>query len=429
MLIKITIILIRPPIFSDTTVIALPVPINQNTSNANTKARAPQLKAKFAILILAAAAASFLLWLSVVSNVQRTCAVPDTTGLVLCPADGTTDELTSLKRRVAANPGDTGAYVALLQSAPSADRAVLLRAASAVAPNDPNVLKARAALAIEQQRLRDAIPSLVQLTEYYRHFTNEPANTLARVIAGGQGHLLQQHLKPGNQWFAHVLGQMVALKLPLAAALPLVSQATTQGVLPQGHARSLVKQLKAEGSWVDAYGLWIGQHNGRVPILFNPGFDRDFEPDGFDWEVAPQRPGREGAIAQARQFPGRGEVLEILYTGRAMPTPVVRQYVFLAAGHYRLAGQYMTSKLRTESGLAWVVRCTADGAKDLIAGRTAALADTQGAWLPFQVDFTVPANCGPVASLQLETFAPYEATAGMRGRVHFDAFSLQQAPL
>jgi hypothetical protein len=76
-----------------------------------------------------------------------------------------------------------------------------------------------------------------------------------------------------------------------------------------------------------------------------------------------------------------------------------------------------------EQGLAWSVQCTRLAAS---GGRTAALGDTGGSWQAFTLDFSVPAGCGAVASLQLETYAPFEAALGARGHVVFDALSLEK---
>lgn len=80
----------------------------------------------------------------------------------------------------------------------------------------------------------------------------------------------------------------------------------------------------------------------------------------------------------------------------------------------------MTSRLRSEQGLAWFVRCIRGG----VAGRSAPMPDTGGAWLRFEFDIAVPPECGPVASLQLEPAADYEAAAGIKGHAYFDAFTL-----
>ena len=59
-------------------------------------------------------------------------------------------------------------------------------------------------------------------------------------------------------------------------------------------------------------------------------------------------------------------------------------------------------------------------------GKSDALRDTLGLWRAFDFEFTVPPTCGVVASLQLETSAVADTTLGGRGRVSFDAFSLER---
>jgi hypothetical protein len=116
-------------------------------------------------------------------------------------------------------------------------------------------------------------------------------------------------------------------------------------------------------------------------------------------------------------------MLDIRFTGRPFAVPLVRQYLFLGPGRYRLRGDYKAAQLRMEEGLAWTVRCTASAVQ---AGKSAGLNDTGNAWQPFEFEFSVPRNCGWVASLQLETFTPIQATLGSRGRAAFDSLALQQ---
>jgi hypothetical protein len=378
---------------------------------------------------LAIGAAGALLWLGATANLRQACALGDA---VLAPwcgeaAAGAAARPAELRQRIAANPGDSQAYAALSSFPQDAARPGVLRAAAALAPHDPNVLMARAALALEQDRPGDAAGDLVQLVEYYHHLAQQPARALAHMIVQGHGASLEKHLKPGARWFPLVLATMLELKAPLAPALPLMSRAVQDGALPAERAGHFIRSLKAQGSWVDAYTLWLARHGGRLPVLYNAGFDEPFEPDGFDWEITPQLAGREGANAAARALAGRGDVLDVLFTGHSMRTPIVRQYLLLSPGRYRLAGQYMALRLRSESGLAWAVRCGVAGAPQQ-AGKSTELADTGGVWRPFQFDIIVPAGCDAVASLELETFAPYEATAGIRGRAQFDGLSLQKLP-
>jgi hypothetical protein len=57
------------------------------------------------------------------------------------------------------------------------------------------------------------------------------------------------------------------------------------------------------------------------------------------------------------------------------------------------------------------------------------LRETGGAWKPFDFEFTVPPDCGPMASLQLDPVVPTESDSGFRGYVSFDSFSLARSAL
>jgi hypothetical protein len=376
-------------------------------------------------LVAAGTAAALLLaWLCVGVNLKRACVMQDTPYLEVCPVPvrGSDAHLQALRARIAANPGDANAYVLLAQVDRAESRERSLRAAAQLAPTEPNIVFLHAAAALRQQAWAQAVPPLVELVEY-RH-VDKAAQILARLIAGGQGHLLVPHIAPGSRWLGQVLAQMQAPAASFSAALPLVAQALQAGVLGPDAVRAYVRQLKAAGAWADAYSLWLVLQGKGMPALNNGGFDEPFASDGFDWEItAAGPPGRAGAIAERRGAEERGAVLDLRFTGRAIAVPVVRQYLFLAEGRYRLRGEYMTRQLRMEEGLAWNVHCTASKSQ---AGGSSSLADTAGAWRPFAFEFTVPAGCGLVASLQLETFTPSEAALGARGRVAFDAFSLEK---
>ena len=94
-------------------------------------------KSTAALLVGAGACLAVALgWLSISSNLERTCTVDDTTYLDLCarPKDGSPEHLAALQSRISANPGDSGALLklALLDKSPDLPR--LIHAASALAP-------------------------------------------------------------------------------------------------------------------------------------------------------------------------------------------------------------------------------------------------------------------------------------------------------
>jgi hypothetical protein len=101
------------------------------------------------------------------------------------------------------------------------------------------------------------------------------------------------------------------------------------------------------------------------------------------------------------------------------------QYVFVAPGGYRFRGDYLAGKFRTQEGLVWAVLCM-NGRSTPVA-RSQPLLDTGTVWRSFEMLFTVPDDCGPVARIQLDVAADYEAPAGLRGTVAFDGFSLMRA--
>lgn len=372
------------------------------------------------LLLAAAVGAITLVALSVQVNLARLCApaAPDE----LC-ATATAGRAEALRRHITANPGASDAYVRLVTVLPPEVRAPAVQAANRLAPQDPNVILARAQLALAQGRPADAGRDLVQLAEQYPAQVPQASLALGRLIEAGHGEALRPHLRPGSAWLGLALGQMAQARIPLASAGPLIAEATQTGVLPSHRLRELSRSLKEAGNWVDAYGLWAAQHGNRVPVLYNAGFDQPFEAEGFDWEIQEGPPGRGGVQVQRRRYPARGPVLELQFTGRALQVPPVRQVLFLGPGSYRLVGQYRTEGLRTEQGLVWTARCL-HGLGDAPAGRSQPLLDSGGTWGTFAFEIEIAAQCGPVTSLQLETAAAFEATAGLRGKVLFDSLSL-----
>jgi hypothetical protein len=371
--------------------------------------------------------AAVLAWLAVSTHLARACTVMDTPYLPLCrdPETLSKPERTAmLAARVARNPGDSDAWIRLTHVDRSAREKSLLSAAFALAPTDTNVLMWRVGDALQRSDEPMAIGLLVQLIE--QRGKAEAAQALAQIVASGSGtQLLLPYLASAEKWLPSVLITLPAMKLPIESALPLLAHASERKTVSQRTVDSFIRDLKTAGRWADAYGLWLAQQKEATPLLHNGGFDHLFQPDGFDWEVTPVLPSKAGAIVTQRNLTRRGPVIEVEFTGRAVTVPLLRQYLFLAPGKYLLRGSFMSSRLRTEQGLAWLGRCINSKSAKAVAGRSAGLTDTAGVWQQFQFELLVPADCGLVTSLQLETSAPSEAAAGFKGRAYFDAFELR----
>jgi len=371
---------------------------------------------------LAAAVVVFLLAMS--SHLRSACTELDTPYLPLC-ADPPSDpgELRDeIRQRLARNPGDANAWTELLVNTEPSDAKAVLPGALLAAPHNPNVVRWQAAEAMQQGRMADGVALLVEVLRYRN--SAEAAKVLAQLAAAPGGvALLRPHLATAAKWLPQVLQASWALKQPPGDMLPLVAAA--QDSLPDDTRQGYMRSLKASNQWLDAYALWVSYHKESVPLLYNGGFDQPIEVDGFDWEFTNVPRSRAGMVIGQEAIARRGLVLDIEFTGRGFAAPIVRQYLFLPPGGYRLHGEYMAPKLRAEEGLAWSVQCTA-GRKPVL-GRSPPLRETGGVWKALEFDFTVPPDCGAVASLQLDPAAAYEAATGFRGHVAFDAFSLTRS--
>ena len=374
----------------------------------------------------ALAVAAVLFWFAVEAHLRSACVEQDTPYLPLCPAPLSDPDAVreGLKQRLARNPGDAWAWTSLLVAGTPMQAEGVLPGAVLAAPHNHNVARWQAAQALQQGQFPQGVALLVEILRH--RGSPDSARVLAQIAVTPQGlALLRPHLDTAADWLPQVIAGAAALKMPPGDLLPLVAAAVDKDALPDEARRAYMRSLKASGQWLDAYGLWVSHHKEVVPLLYNAGFDQSIEADGFDWEFTTAPRSRAGVLIEQEAVARRGLVLDIDFTGRSFTSPILRQFLFLAPGTYRVRGEYMAPKLRSEQGLAWFVQCTA-GRKSVL-GRSEGLRETGGVWKSFQFDFNVPADCGAVASLQLDPAAAFEATTGIKGSVSFDAFSLTRA--
>jgi hypothetical protein len=382
----------------------------------------------------ATACAGYLLYESLQRNQQRSCVVRDTPYLSLCP-DATSESfrnrVAELQARIAASPGESRAYaeLAYLASGDPAQATAaglpsesVLQSAVLLAPNDRDVLRMQAELAISKKDWANGVRWLVQLAD--QHVDYSAARVLGRLVAQGMGtDLLMGYVNKGSGWLPRMMETMAQSGLPASTALPLVMKGYAQGVLTPAMLQPIMKSMKVAGHWADAYALWVHQHGKPVDLVYNADFERAFRSNGFDWEIGSTGSGRAGAEVQRVRLPEKGFALSVQYTGRVIAAPPVRQQLFLYGGRYRMRVQYMTEKLRSEDGLAWVVACESP---KTTFGRSSPIKNTSGAWQQLVFDFEVPASCRTVVNLQLETYSAFEATAGLTGRAYFDGVTIER---
>lgn len=341
------------------------------------------------------------------------------------------EKVAKLQQRLADNPGDSQALVALAvwagppNALPGLDASALLAAAAKAAPQDHAVLRLLAYDAIQKQQWAQALDALSRLSRYHQ---DAASPEILAALIGQMNNLpelavvLNAAAAQDGLWLDRVLRAMPKAKVPLSLALPLITTLMENDQLTPTLGQYVVRQLKREDAWLAAHAVWRHLWRSDLPLVFNGDFEQAFVRDGFDWEVADANDHRSGARVARVGRKDRGQVLQVEFTGKAIRPPVLRQDLLLFAGRYRLRGHTQSTELRSAQGLGWVVTCVKTGRE---LGRSSPLKTTGRDWQAFEAEITMPDDCPNMAArLSLQPFAPYEAKTGMRGEVLMDGLSL-----
>lgn len=398
---------------------------------------APPVAVRFALGVLLTAAAVFLGYKAWDVNITMSCWKDEWPHLAVCedimgrtPAE----KIEKLRTRLAENPGDSQALVDLAVwayspegAAAQLDTAALLSAAIKAAPQNAQVLRMQVYEALTRQQGSQALDPLIRLSRYHGDATATQQLAALMAQAGTDPTLmaaLMAALQPDGGWFERVARAMPGAKIPISTALPLITQLMESKQLTPALGQYLMGRLKQEGRWVEAYRIWRHLWNRPLDWLFNGDFETAFVRGGFDWEVNGPNDHRSGARIDLVGRKDHGQVLQVVFNGKAIQSPMLRQDLMLPPGAYKLQGAAQSTTLRSEKGLAWVVTCAQDGRE---LGRSGAIGATGRAWANWETAFNMPADCpGFGARLTLQTFAPYESKTGQQGEILFDALILQR---
>ena len=363
-------------------------------------------------------------------NVERACVLMQWPELQSCTNRDRSEsaQRETLLMQIERNPGESEAWIqlALLSSRPNykADQFnhdAILDMATRLARQDRRLHRLQASRAVQRQQWAEAVDWLTRLVE--DSDDGQAAIALATLMREPLAMAaMKNHLQPGGRWFGLMVGALPQARVTVVEAMPLVVQAVAQKSVTPELMQQLLQQLKTEKQWIEARALWNAWLGHPSPLIFNGDFNNGFIPGGFDWEVTPEQPSKAGALVRQVALDKRGGVLQLAFTGRAMAVPVIRQHLVLLDRRYLLSGQLMTTRLQTNEGLAWTVNCANDGRE---IARTTAIKDTSALWQPFRLEFEVPSSCANAVSLQLQTYASYESSTGLRGQVTFDDFKLE----
>lgn len=407
-----------------------------NINAANTHSAPGWTPLRLALMAALTLAAVWLGWQAWRVNITQSCWLGQWPYLPVCEEiNGRTpaEQAQRLQVRLAENPGDSQALVALMALAhqpgvaPQLNAAELLAQAVKAAPQNPSVLRLQASALLQAGQWREALDPLMRLAEHHRDA--DATRVLAEMVGlGVQQAPIRQALVAAAQadagWVERVLRGLRPAKVPMEAGWPLVEVLMASRSVPPKLGLEVISALKAEKSWVAAQALWMHLWNRPLPLVFNGDFEQALVKGGLDWEVPGPNDHRAGAQVSLVGRKGHGQVMRVTLGGKGFSNPLVRQHLLLPAGQYRLSGQWQSTDVRSEQGLAWVLRCEADQRE---LARLPGMKTTGLEWQSAQVSFTVPADCGLGMALALETQAPYEARTGLRGEMVLDGLKIDVA--
>lgn len=327
------------------------------------------------------------------------------------------------QQQVEANVGDSRAYANLVRAWWMKDdpRALeLLAPARQIAPFDAAILSVQAASSLQKGDLGVAARTLVEMVERGSVEARQPL--MALMLEPTTQDAVLEQLNANSRWLDVMLAS-IDPKAPPSLLQLFVSKGHALGILRINTVLNMVERLKRSGDWMDAYTLWVSAVQKVDKDLNNPGFDQRSLRRGFDWEWQQQPSNKQGVrISQIPASPREGSMLEVELTGRAaLPQAMVGQTLLLLGDSYQLRGRYMSDRMRSKQGLAWVLRCGNGGNR---WAQTPDLLETQRQWQNFELKFKVPEECNGVVRLNLEASAPWEARAGISGIMYFDDFEL-----
>lgn len=327
------------------------------------------------------------------------------------------------QQQVEANVGDSRAYANLVRAWWMKDdpRALeLLAPARQIAPFDAAILSVQAASSLQKGDLGVAARTLVEMVERGSVEARQPL--MALMLEPTTQDAVLEQLDANSRWLDVMLAS-IDPKAPPSLLQRFVSKGHALGILRINTVLNMVERLKRSGDWMDAYTLWVSAVQKVDKDLNNPGFDQRSLRRGFDWEWQQQPSNKQGVrISQIPASPREGSMLEVELTGRAaLPQAMVGQTLLLLGDSYQLRGRYMSDRMRSKQGLAWVLRCGNGGNR---WAQTRDLLETQRQWQNFELKFKVPEECNGVVRLNLEASAPWEARAGISGIMYFDDFEL-----
>jgi hypothetical protein len=198
--------------------------------------------------------------------------------------------------------------------------------------------------------------------------------------------------------------------------------------LSENERKYLVRRLKQEGQWPEAYLVWINgltdEQRRYLGGIYDGGFELEPANEGFGWYF----PDMKSLVVNRQHAYGiQGKkALHLIFKNREMRFQHLYQPLFLAPGNHAFRASVRTDRLQARGGLRWVLRCAGD--TDIVLGESNRLLGS-GEWRTITFRFAVPESSQCSGQLlRLESTGQTSYDHKLKGEIWFDRLAIRSVP-
>jgi len=328
-------------------------------------------------------------------------------------------------------PFDAVGHLALSESlASTASEASLalqnrtLRAAAFLAPTDPQIVRAEAALAFSQGDIPGTLDNLAKLAVISPRDRSEAFDALSKFVTHPAWQdFAAARLKAGwneaDDFLVALCNRPSTTRYSLAVA---TNFARYHPIAPAA-SHCVERRAIAAGQVQAAYQLRLNGARtlpARIGYVFNGDFELPPSGSAFDWAVESGGDYREGFVAAIRPEIGSeklSRVLSVRFTRRPIGSPIARQILALPTGRYQFSYLNKLAAPMAENALVWTLTCVDSGTSVIVEKWSDSI--EKGGWTRHSVPFVVSDKCQG-QSLSLNPKTKLIALEGLQGTLLID---------
>ncbi|MFN3630221.1 MAG: hypothetical protein ACK4XK_09255, partial [Casimicrobiaceae bacterium] len=342
------------------------------------------------------------------------------------PGDAT-DE-TVLRVHLAQQPFDTAGHLALavarLNSGEDSGAKRALRAAAAMAPNEPQVLRTAAYVHFALGETTSGVEAVARLLDAEPEAARDAYTALGNVLATpAVGDVVERWVGERSAHLGGFADAVCASSQALPGKLWVATRAAAAGVLRPETLGCLFSQAARSPDAASVYALWLSSlpaSAGEIEYVWNGNFEQRERSTPFDWKLGRGGEYRDGYSATIQVERSGGPInryLSVELNGRPVATTIAETNLVLAPGAYTLSYRIRDLTTAESARIGLSIFCHGSG-HVLVPVTPAALATVGQVWSTIRTAFAVPTGCHAQA-IRVDGSSTSWKSAGVKGRVDF----------